>query len=136
MLLDLRGRHSFCPECEFFLNEDALYCSDCGLPLTLPSSRGTHPYYEMHHSASLPTVRLVNPDPLIGQLIDGKYELTDRVGEGGMSVVYCARRVRIGDEVAVKILLPKFATDAAALARLRRDAGAAPISHHPHVITL
>jgi len=136
MLLDLRGRHPFCPECEFFLNEDALYCSDCGLPLTLPNSRGSHPYYEKHHSASLPTARLVNPDPLIGQMIDRRYELTARVGEGGMSVVYRARRVHIGDEVAVKILLRKIAKDAAALARFRREARAAAISHHPNVITI
>lgn len=136
MLLDLRGRHPFCPECELFLNDEALFCSDCGLPLALPSSRGTHPYYEHHHSASLPTVRLVDPDPLIGQIIDGKYELTARVGEGGMSVVYRARRVRIGDEVAVKILLRKFVADDGALARFRREARAAGMLHHPNVITI
>ncbi|MGH9880413.1 MAG: redoxin domain-containing protein, partial [Pyrinomonadaceae bacterium] len=49
MLADLRSSHPFCPECELFLNEDALFCSDCGLPLILPGSRGTHPYYESHH---------------------------------------------------------------------------------------
>ena len=136
MLLDLRGDYPFCPECELFLNEDALYCADCGLPLTLPSSRGAHPYYEKHHSASLPTVRLVHPDPLIGQIIEGKYELTARVGEGGMSVVYRARRVHIGDEVAVKVLLRKLATDDDARARFRREAGAAAIAHHPNVITI
>jgi len=134
MLLDLRGRHPFCPECELFLDEDALFCSDCGLPLTLPS--GAHPYYEKHHSASLPTVRLVNPDPLIGQIIEGKYELIGRVGEGGMSVVYRARRVHIGDEVAVKVLLRKLAMDDDARARFRREAGAAAIAHHPNVITI
>src|SRR6266446_10830195 len=136
MLLDLRGHHPFCPECELFLNQDALYCSDCGLPLALPGSRGTHPYYEKHHSASLPTVRLINPDPLIGQTIEGKYELTARVGEGGMSVVYRARRVHIGDEVAVKVLLQKLAADEDARARFKREAGAAAIAHHPNVITI
>jgi len=136
MLLDLRSRNPFCPECEFFLNRDALYCSHCGLPLNLPRSQGTHPYYEKHHSASLPTVRLVNPDPLIGRTIEGKYELTDRVGEGAMSVVYRARRVHIGDEVAFKVMLRKFAGDEAALARFRREAGAAAISHHPNVIAI
>lgn len=134
MLLDLRGEHPFCPECELFLNEDALYCADCGLPLTLPG--GSHPYYEKHHSASLPTVRLAHPDPLIGQIIEGKYELTARVGEGGMSVVYRARRVHIGDEVAVKVLLRKLAADEDARARFKREAGAAAIAHHPNVITI
>jgi serine/threonine-protein kinase len=106
------------------------------LPLTLPGSLGTHPYYEKYHFASLPTVRLVNPDPLIGQVIEGKYELTARVGEGGLSVVYRARRVQIGDEVAIKVMLRKLAGDAAALARFRREAGAAAISHHPNVIDI
>ena len=134
MLSAQRSRYPFCPECELFLNEAAMFCADCGLPLTLPG--GSHPYYEEHHSASLPTVRLANPDPLIGQTIEGKYKLTARLGEGGMSVVYRARRVRIGDEVAVKILLEKLASDDAALARFRREARAAAMVHHPNVITI
>ena len=134
MLDDLRVRHPFCPACELFLEENALFCSECGLPLILPGS--PHPYYEKHHSASLPTIRLNDPDPLIGHIIDGKYELTARLGEGGMSVVYRARRVHIGDDVAVKIMLRKFVTDDAALARFRREARAAAMLHHPNVITI
>ena len=136
LLFALKNRYPFCPECEFFLNEEALYCSECGIPLNLPDSRGVHPYYENHYYASLPTVRLVNPDPLIGHIIDGKYELKSRLGEGGMSVVYRARRVHIGDDVAVKILLGKFVKDDAALARFRREARAAALLHHPNVITI
>lgn len=136
MLAELRARYPFCPECELYLNEDAMFCSDCGLPLILPGPRGTHPYYENHYAASLPTVRLVNPDPLIGHTIDGKYELTTRLGEGGMSVVYRARRIHIGDDVAVKILLGKFAKDDAALTRFRREARVAAMVHHPNVITI
>ena len=78
----------------------------------------------------------MNPDPLIGRVIDGKYELTALLGKGGMSVVYRARRVRIGDDVAVKILLGKFVKDDAALARFRREARAAAMLHHPNVITI
>lgn len=136
MLTDLRARYPFCPECEFYLNEEAMFCADCGLPLTLPGSRGTHPYYESHYVASLPTVRLVNPDPLIGYRVDGKYELTARLGKGGMSLVYRARRVHIGDDVAVKILLGKFVKDETALARFRREAQATAMIHHPNVITI
>lgn len=136
MLVELRTHRPFCPQCELFLEEEAMFCSDCGLPLILPSSRGTHPYYESHHSASLPTVRLANPDPLIGRVIGGKYELTACLGEGGMATVYRARRVHIGDEVAVKILLQKFVSDDAALARFRREARAAAMLHHSNVITI
>jgi tRNA A-37 threonylcarbamoyl transferase component Bud32 len=134
LLSELRGKLPFCPECELFLNDNAMYCSDCGLPLTLPG--GAHPYYEHHHSASLPTVRLQNPDPMIGRTIEGKYKLTARLGEGAMSVVYRARRIHIGDEVAVKVLLDKFLGDDAAMARFRREARSAAMLHHPNVITI
>src|SRR5213075_915392 len=107
-----------------------------GLPLNLPGSKGPHPYYKKHISGALPTMRLVNPDPLIGQQIHGRYELVARVGEGGMSVVYRARRVHIGDEVAVKLLLPKFAADDAARARFRHEAAAAAMLRHPNIITI
>ena len=136
ILNERRAKLPFCPQCELFLNKDAMFCAECGLPLTLPGSGALHPYYESHYQGSLPTVRLVNPDPLIGRVIDGKYELTAQLGKGGMSVVYRARRVRIGDDVAVKILMGKFVKDDAALARFRREARAAAMLHHPNVITI
>lgn len=136
MLADLRSHNPFCAACELFLNQEAMFCADCGSPLTLPGSNRTHPYYENHFYSSLPTVRLVNPDPLIGHIIDGKYQLKARLGEGGMSVVYRARRVHIGDDVAVKILTGKFVKDDAALARFRREARAAAMLRHPNVITI
>jgi eukaryotic-like serine/threonine-protein kinase len=134
MLNDLRSQRPFCPECQLFLNAEAMFCAECGLPLSLPGK--ANPYYENQRSASLPTVRLIDPDPLLGHRIAGKYELIARVGEGGMSVVYRARRLHIGDEVAVKVLLPSLAKDEAALARFRREARAAAMLHHPNVITI
>ncbi len=135
LLYELRTNNPFCPTCELFLNKEAMFCADCGSPLTLPGA-ATHPYYENHFVSSLPTVRLANPDPLIGHRVDGKYELVARLGEGGMSVVYRARRVHIGDDVAVKILTGKYVTDDAALARFRREARAAAMLRHPNVITI
>ena len=135
MLAELRSHNPFCPACELFLNKEAMFCADCGSPLSLPGT-STHPYYENHFYSSLPTVRLVNPDPLIGHVIDGKYELKAKLGEGGMSLVYRARRVHIGDDVAVKILTGKFVKDDAALARFRREARAAAMLRHPSVITI
>ncbi len=135
MLVELRNQNPFCAACELFLNKEAMFCANCGAPLTLPGSE-THPYYEDHFNSALPTIRLVNPDPLIGHRIEGKYELLARLGEGGMSVVYRARRVHIGDDVAVKILTGKFVKDDAALERFRREARAAAMLRHPNVITI
>jgi predicted Ser/Thr protein kinase len=135
-LLDhLRANNPFCATCELFLDKEAMFCAECGSPLTLPGP-ATHPYYENHFAGALPTVRFVNTDPLIGHKIDGKYALEAKLGEGGMSVVYRARRVHIGDDVAVKILTGKFVKDDAALARFRREARAAAMLRHPSVITI
>jgi serine/threonine-protein kinase len=79
---------------------------------------------------------LYDLDPLIGHVIDGKYELVSKLGQGGMSVVYRARRAHIGDDVAVKILLGKFVKDDAALARFKREARAAAMLRHQNVITI
>jgi predicted Ser/Thr protein kinase len=136
MLAELRAERPFCPACELFLNKEAMFCADCGLPLNLPGKGAAHPYYENQYQASLPTVRLFDVDPLVGHVIDGKYELVAKLGEGGMSVVYRARRAHIGDDVAVKILLGKFVKDDAALARFRREARAAAMLRHPNVITI
>src|SRR5690242_3631919 len=136
MLVQLRGSHPFCPACEVFLATEAMFCADCGLPLSLAGANNPHPYYEHTFQGSLPTVRLFDIDPLIGHVIDGKYELIAKLGQGGMSVVYRARRAHIGDDVAVKILLGKFVKDDAALARFKREARAAAMLRHPNVITI
>lgn len=136
MIAELRAEFPYCAECEVFLKKDAMFCADCGLPLTLPGSGNAHPYYEHTFQSALPTVRLYDLDPLIGHTIDSKYELISKLGEGGMSVVYRARRAHIGDDVAVKILLRKFVEDEAALARFRREARAAAMLRHQNVITI
>jgi protein kinase-like protein/redoxin len=136
MVLELRAQHPFCAACEKFLDQEAMFCANCGTPLTLAGSGKQHPYYESQYQGSLPTVRLFDIDPLIGHIIDGKYEPVAKLGEGGMSVVYRARRMHIGDDVAVKILLGKFVKDDAALARFRREARAAAMLRHPNVITI
>ena len=136
MLVEWRAERPFCPSCQLFLNKEAMFCADCGLPLSLAGANNPHPYYEHTYQSSLPTVRLYDVDPLIGHTIDGKYELIAKLGQGGMSVVYRARRAHIGDDVAVKILLGKFVKDDAALARFKREARAAAMLRHPNVITI
>jgi serine/threonine-protein kinase len=73
---------------------------------------------------------------LLGRVLDGKYEIVSPIGEGGMGSVYRARRLLIGDEVAVKVLHAKFVNDAPLVERFRREARAAAQLHHPNIVTI
>ncbi len=63
----------------------------------------------------------------------GPYEILDRVGQGGMGVVYRARDPRLGRQVAIKFLSPEMAADPQARERMRREAMAAAALDHPYV---
>ncbi|HET7111874.1 MAG TPA: hypothetical protein VFI41_13460, partial [Gemmatimonadales bacterium] len=56
---------------------------------------------------------------LTGSVLDGRYRIGDKVGEGGMSWVYRAEEIGTGKTVAIKLLPPRLAKDNAAVERLR-----------------
>ncbi len=66
----------------------------------------------------------------------GPYELTLLLGSGGMGEVYRARDVRLGREVAIKILPQALSSDPDALARFEREARTASALNHPHIVTI
>jgi eukaryotic-like serine/threonine-protein kinase len=70
---------------------------------------------------------------LSGQLLDSRYQVLKKLGEGGMSYVYLAQEVATGQEVAIKVLSPKVASEKSSVARLRREAGLAMRLDHPNV---
>ena len=70
---------------------------------------------------------------LAGKMLDGRYQVERRMGEGGMSYVYRARDVETGGQVALKILLPRLSRDPSAVERLRREAVIAMRLDHPNV---
>jgi len=70
---------------------------------------------------------------LVGQILDQRYEVLKRLGEGGMSFVYIAREVSGEDTVAIKVLSPKLREDKNSVERLRREAGLAMRLDHPNV---
>lgn len=74
-------------------------------------------------------------DPLIGATFD-RYRVTERLGGGGMAVVYRARHEVIDREAAVKILFGELASDREFAERFRREAQAASRIKHPNVVEI
>jgi len=70
----------------------------------------------------------------IGRVIDSRYRVLRKIGEGGMGTVFAAEHVEIGKIVAIKILHPHYSTEQELVERFRREARAASRIGHPNII--
>jgi tetratricopeptide (TPR) repeat protein len=66
----------------------------------------------------------------------GPYQITSRIGAGGMGEVYRARDPRLGRDVAIKVLPSSFAQDPGRLRRFEQEARAAAALNHPNIVVL
>jgi serine/threonine protein kinase len=99
-------------------------------PVTAPSGGGTGV------RTPLPPSRAPGLDrasTLSNQILDARYQVLKKLGEGGMSYVYLAKEISSDATVAIKVLSPRLATDKSSVERLRREAGLAMRLDHPNV---
>ena len=75
-------------------------------------------------------------DPLVGTLVDGRYQVISRIARGGMATVYEAIDTRLDRTVALKMMSPTLAEDPGFVTRFRREARAAAQLSHPHVVAV
>jgi eukaryotic-like serine/threonine-protein kinase len=70
------------------------------------------------------------------RLLGGRYELGEVLGYGGMAEVHIGRDVRLGSDVAVKVLRPDLARDPSFQGRFRREAQSAASLNHPSIVAV
>ncbi len=117
-----------CPGCGYLPDAGEIlpsFCPACGTalrPATVPSARaqpGGGPVQAR-----------------VGDVIADRYRLIELLGEGGMGSVYQAEHIRMGKALAVKVLRGSFASEPAAVARLRTEAQIVSRLSNPHTVAV
>jgi tRNA A-37 threonylcarbamoyl transferase component Bud32 len=75
-------------------------------------------------------------DPLVGQVLSGKYRLLKKLGEGAMAGVYLAEHLGVGATIVLKVLLPELAKEPEFVESFLREARIAAEIHHDNVIDI
>src|SRR2546426_4766295 len=131
-----------CPKCGTVYADSARFCPRDGNMLVEAQAKPATPRPPSGSPSAGGTAVRTPPHPkpgldrassLLGEVLDSRYEVQKKLGEGGMSYVYLAREVSTGHDVAIKVLSPKLATDRSSVERLRREAGLAMRLDHANV---
>ena len=104
----------FCPSCDAEAAADETVCPKCGTKLVVVRTQ----------------------DNLLGTVVDNRFEIQKRIGEGGMGTVYQAWQRSIGREVALKMIDQRVAGDMTAAKRFLREARLASKLSHPNTISM
>jgi len=75
-------------------------------------------------------------DPLVGQVLDGRYRIESRIARGGMATVYVARDIKLGREIALKVMHANLAQDEGFVRRFIGEAKSAAALSHPNVVAV
>jgi serine/threonine-protein kinase len=108
-----------CPRCRQPVEENRKFCGKCGAPT---ASRGK--------AGDEPTIVPVR----VNDVLEGKWRLERKLGEGGMGTVYLAHDLQLDRKVAIKILASSLTGDAELVTRFEREARLTASLEHPHIV--
>jgi len=106
-----------CARCRQPVEENRKFCGKCGAPTA--SRAGDEP--------TIVPVR-------VNDVLEGKWRLERKLGEGGMGTVYLAHDLQLDRKVAIKILASSLAGDAELVTRFEREARLTASLEHPHIV--
>jgi serine/threonine protein kinase len=86
--------------------------------------------------ATQPTNTYKPPDPLVGKLFDDRYEVVEKIGEGGMGAVYKARQLAMDRMVALKVIHPDQQADETVVKRFFREMKTTSRIAHPNTVSV
>ena len=78
----------------------------------------------------------LEPEALVGRLLDGRFRLERVLNAGGMGIVYVATQLSVGRKVAVKVLRPTLACEPDLRKRFLREVRLIAALDHPHIVSL
>jgi serine/threonine-protein kinase len=107
--------HRLCPSCDIEILEERTTCPDCGSKLV-----------EVRDEI----------DTTVGTVIDDRFEVRAKVGQGGMGTVYRAWQKSIGREVAIKLMDRSYSRDTMAVRRFLREARLASQLSQPNTVSV
>ncbi|RMH36808.1 MAG: serine/threonine protein kinase [Deltaproteobacteria bacterium] len=124
----------FCPNCKAAYDVDSNFCGQCGADMHQVSSLLYRRDDGTAASAHRPPRADTQDDAWIGTVVDGRYRVIERIGRGGMGVVYRIVHERMGKVAAMKVLHRELSEERDVVRRFRREAQAVSRLSHPNTV--
>jgi serine/threonine-protein kinase len=116
-----------CSQCNYEYDDNMRFCPRDGQNLA--------------EGAVKPAVPVVKnnvqpPDSLIGRTLGGRYQLTEKLGQGGMGAVYKAQHIKMNRVTAIKVLTTELAGNSEFVNRFEREAELASRINHQNAVSI